>query len=66
MIYGRKEIQMENNIKKNKNQGRIPPQAKAIVQTYVDEGSLSTDPQGSYTGTPREPGEVPVQDADDL
>lgn len=25
-----------------------------------------TDPQGSYTGVPEEPGEKPVQDADDL
>ena len=25
-----------------------------------------TDPQGSYTGRPAEPGEKPVQDADDL
>ena len=25
-----------------------------------------TDPQGSYTGVPREPYEKPVQDADDL
>ncbi len=24
------------------------------------------DPQGSYTGRPVEPGETPVQDADDL
>lgn len=24
------------------------------------------DPQGSYTGVPVEPGEVPVQDQDDL
>ena len=25
-----------------------------------------TDPQGSYTGVPEQPGEKPVQDADDL
>lgn len=24
------------------------------------------DPQGSYTGVPMNPGEIPVQDADDL
>lgn len=28
--------------------------------------SAKTDPQGSYTGTPADPYEVPVQDADDL
>ena len=26
----------------------------------------NTDPQGMYTGVPREPYEKPVQDADDL
>ena len=28
--------------------------------------SAKTDPQGSWTGTPADPGEIPVQDADDL
>lgn len=28
--------------------------------------SAKTDPQGSYTGTPADPCEIPVQDADDL
>lgn len=27
---------------------------------------IVTDPNGSYTGRPREPEETPVQDADDL
>ena len=27
---------------------------------------IDTDPNGSYTGRPAEPGEKPVQDADDL
>lgn len=26
----------------------------------------NTDPDGSYTGRPKDPHEVPVQDADDL
>ena len=29
-------------------------------------GSIRTDPQGSYTGRPETPEELPVQDADDL
>lgn len=29
-------------------------------------GVIITDPQGSYTGRPRDKYEVPVQDADDL
>ncbi len=27
---------------------------------------INTDPQGSYTGRPEDPYEIPVQDADDL
>jgi len=30
------------------------------------EPPIQTDPNGSYTGRCREPGEKPVQDADDL
>lgn len=30
------------------------------------EKPIITDPMGSYTGRPQQPGERPVQDADDL
>ena len=39
------------------------------VQERVQPAQLRselTDPQGSYTGVPSDPWEVPVQDADDL
>ena len=29
-------------------------------------GNIRVDPQGSYTGLPEDPEEIPVQDADDL
>lgn len=29
-------------------------------------GLFTADPQGSYTGVPEDPKEIPVQDADDL
>lgn len=32
---------------------------------YLDE-KIKTDPLGSYTGTPENPVDKPVQDADDL
>ena len=32
---------------------------------YLDE-NIQIDPMGSYTGVPTEPGEKPIQDADDL
>ena len=31
-----------------------------------DPAPIVTDPNGSYTGRPKEPAEKPVQDADDL
>lgn len=40
------------------------PMGKAMDMTLWQ--SARTDPQGSYTGTPADPYEVPVQDADDL
>ena len=40
------------------------PMAKAMDLTIWQ--SAKTDPQGSWTGTPADPDEIPVQDADDL
>ena len=40
------------------------PMAEAMAMTEYQEDA--TDPQGSYTGVPANPDELPVQDADDL
>ena len=48
----------------NKRKKSGDPMAKAMDLTIWQ--SAKTDPQGSYTGTPADPYEVPVQDADDL
>lgn len=32
----------------------------------MKQKNIVTDPNGSYTGRPRNPDETPVQDADDL
>lgn len=40
------------------------PMEKAMDLTIWQ--SARTDPQGSWTGTPADPWETPVQDADDL
>lgn len=37
-----------------------------LVNKIVEEFSSTFDPQGSYTGSPENPFEVPVQDQDDL
>ena len=38
---------------------------KKESKTYEDS-AIMTDPDGSYTGKPNDPYELPVQDADDL
>ena len=43
---------------------RSRPMEKAMDLTLWQ--SAKTDPQGSWTGTPADPYETPVQDADDL
>lgn len=50
--------------KDNKRGGGQSPMEKAMELTVWQ--SAKTDPQGSWTGTPADPYEVPVQDADDL
>lgn len=47
-----------------KKDGNRCPMDKAMDLTRWQ--SAKTDPQGSWTGTPADPDEVPVQDADDL
>lgn len=49
--------------KKERNTQAVLP---APTNLRTDFQFVPTDPQGSYTGVPQEPYEVPVQDADDL
>lgn len=37
-----------------------------VVEDILDIPPSNTDPFGSYTGKPKQDGEIPVQDADDL
>lgn len=37
-----------------------------LPTNMVREEKIVTDPQGSYTGRPKDREEIPVQDADDL
>ncbi len=36
------------------------------LEVFNSMASAETDPQGMYTGVPKDPCEVPIQDADDL
>ena len=37
-----------------------------VIDMFDDDGSLKTDPNGSYTGRPIDKYDQPIQDADDL
>ncbi|MCI9512928.1 MAG: hypothetical protein HFF61_01165 [Oscillospiraceae bacterium] len=51
----------------DKQKPKVPqPTKDAAKIDYKDLQASRTDPQGSYTGCPTNPYEVPVQDADDL
>ena len=52
---------MKKTAAKNNSLPSPTKKAMAIVNLYSPE-----DPNGSYTGTPKISGEIPVQDADDL
>lgn len=40
--------------------------AQSVAEEFVTDRTFSADPLGSYTGTTKEKGEKPNQDADDL
>lgn len=57
----------KNPDKKSHSHGKDCPElTKRVINQVVSMKSCRTDPQGSYTGKPVNPYEVPVQDADDL
>lgn len=49
-----------------KKSSKVQKEALEAAKVFVSEASLKNDPFGSYTGQPKEVGEKPVQDADDL
>ena len=60
---------IENNAKKSKNQtkGQGVDRTKFPPKDYLpEEERIITDPLGSWTGTPIDKFDMPIQDADDL
>lgn len=49
-----------------KRVSRTQPSPMEQSMALTDMGYAKTDPQGSWTGVPDDPYEVPVQDVDDL
>ena len=55
---------MKNKDKKSTEKKQT--KTNEVVNAFVRKSSLRQDSLGSYTGKPRDPGDVPTQDADDL
>ena len=53
-------------MKKQPNNIGIDPKTKSVMDAFASPDAKKSDPQGSYTGVPKNEQEVPVQDADDL
>ncbi|HEX3026830.1 MAG TPA: hypothetical protein VHR42_06350 [Clostridia bacterium] len=51
-----------------KRKGKQDAQKKAeeAADAFVNGTSFGADPSGSYTGKPKDRGQIPEQDADDL
>ena len=49
-----------------KEKKKLQKNEPAQMQSADFPGAIDTDPFGSYTGTPANPYERPIQDADDL
>lgn len=64
LIPGPEAVRAEGGVAMSGKKNSGNPMEKAMDLTIWQ--SAKTDPQGSYTGTPADPYEVPVQDADDL
>lgn len=52
--------------KENYNQAKAKRAAEKAVKAFNNSDSIRQDPSGSYTGSPKNRGEKPEQDADDL
>jgi len=57
---------MVGKYKKATKKNDVANKANEVVRAYLSKDILETDPNGSYTGNPKEKFEKPVQDADDL
>lgn len=49
-----------------KNKKKTDNMTDVVIDKYINEESKQYDPDGSWTGVPKNPKEIPVQDADDL
>lgn len=52
--------------KKARVNQKIKKLGEEIAKEFINTDTLHTDPLGSWTGTPRDRGDKPTQDVDDL
>lgn len=57
---------VKNEIYPSANQSSAAEKTKRLTRKDGYPDSIITDPNGSYTGTPLNPTEQPIQDVDDL
>ncbi len=57
---------MPNDKKRIRVNEKIKKLGEEIAKEFINPDSLRSDPLGSWTGTPRDIGDIPTQDADDL
>jgi hypothetical protein len=62
----KKQKQVKGNEQKSTLKSQSGTKADSAAKHFVDGAILRQDPFGSYTGHPKETGEQPTQDADDL
>lgn len=55
-----------NDKKKFRVNEKIKKLGEEIAREFINPDTLHCDPLGSWTGTPRDRGEKPEQDVDDL
>ncbi len=53
-------------MERKKQKSRAMKRALEVVRVKQKDDGIKSDVQGSYTGTPLDKNEKPVQDADDL
>ena len=65
-VPGHNSLEVADLKKDTDKKPKAQKEAGKAIKAFVNESSFHNDPDGSYTGHPKDAGEKPVQDADDL
>jgi hypothetical protein len=64
--HNTREVKTMTGKTKRKSKSKAQAKAEMTARAFVTSTSFKNDPSGSYTGHPKDTGDKPVQDADDL